>query len=87
MPVLKGKFVSWSIDCIANLPLCNGYNAIFTCVDRLTKYCRLIPYFVGEVALSASSVAKLFFDTIVRFFGVLGKANLDRDPGLTALFW
>ena len=33
-----------------DLPLCDGHSAIFTCIDRLAKYCRLIPYFVGEGA-------------------------------------
>ena len=39
-----------------------------------------------EEALSASSVAKLFFDNIVRFFGVLSEVISDRDPRLTAFF-
>ena len=59
----------------------------FTCVDRLTKYCRLIPCFVGEGALSASLVAKLFFDNVVRFFGVPAEVISDRDPRFTASFW
>ena len=54
-----------------DLPLYNGHNAIFTCVARLSKYCRLLPCLVGKGALSSSSVAKLFFDNVVRFFVVL----------------
>ena len=59
----------------------------FFYVDQLTKYCRLIPYFVGEGAMSAFSVAKLFFDNVVRFFGVLDEVFSDKDPGFTAYFW
>ena len=69
------------------LPLCNGHNAIFTCVDRLIKYYRLIAYFVEEGDPSASSVAKLFFDNIIRFFGYLAEVISDRDPRFTALLW
>ena len=70
-----------------DLPLYNGYNAIFTCVDRLTKYSSLLPCFVGEGALSASSVAKLSLDNIVGLFGIPVEVISDRDPRLTASFW
>ena len=85
--MLKGKFISWSICFITDLPLCNVHYAIFNFADRLTKYCRLVPYFVGEGALSASSIAKLFFDNVVRFFGVNTEVISDRDSSFTATFW
>ena len=69
------------------MPLCNAHNAIFTCIDRFTKYCRLIPYFIGEGSLGASSVAKLFFDNKVRFFGIPAEVILDWYPRLAASFW
>ena len=53
------------MDFIIGLPLCiMEISAVFTCIDRLTKYCRLVPCFVGQGALSASSVAKIFFDNV-----------------------
>ena len=42
---------------------------------------------MGEGALSASLVAKLFFYNIIRFFGIPGEVTIDRDPRLTASFW
>ena len=87
LPIAKGKFMSWSIDFITNLPLYNESNAIFTCVDRLINYFRLIPYFVWEVALSASSVAKLFFENVVWFFGIPEELISGNDPRFTASFW
>ena len=39
-----------------------------------------------EGALSAPSVAKLYFDNVVRFFGVLAEVVSYRDPRFTALF-
>ena len=68
------------------LPLCNGNNAIFTSVDRLTKYCRLRPYLVEKGALSAFLVAKPFYENMVRFFGGPEEVILYRDPRLTASF-
>ena len=38
---------------------------------------------MGEGALSASLVAKIFFDNIVRFFGIPGEVILYRDPRFT----
>ena len=54
-----------------DLPFCNGHNVIFTYADKVTKYFRLVPCFVGRGAISASSVAKLFFDNVVGFFGII----------------
>ena len=50
------------MDFITGLPSCaNGCKAIFTCVDRLTKYTVLTTYTLGAGELRAKQVAKLFF--------------------------
>ena len=72
---------------MTDLPLCGGHNALFVVVDRLTKFCILIPCLVGEGALSAKTVAQLFFDHVVRWFGVPQSVLHDRDPRFTGLFW
>ena len=77
----------YSIDFIMEKPLCNVNNAIFTCLDRLTKYSRLTPFFSREGALSASSVAKFFFDNVARYFGIPMEVIANRDPRFTASFW
>ena len=47
---------------ITGLPSCaNGCNAIFTCVDYLTKYTVLYACTLGAGELSAKQVAQLFF--------------------------
>ena len=63
----------------------NGHNTIFTCVGGLIKYCRLIFYFVGKGAVSAS-IANLSFDNVVRFFGVPVEMIIDRYLRFTS-FW
>ena len=40
-----------------------------------------------EGALSFSSIAKLFFDKAVRFFGISAEMISDRDSRFTASFW
>ena len=39
-------FSVWSMDLITGLPLCGSFNSIFTCVDKMTKWVKLIQVFV-----------------------------------------
>ena len=47
LPIPRNRFESWSMDFVTDLPEHNGYNCIFTCVDRLTKMVKLIPCRMG----------------------------------------
>ena len=58
-----------------------------TCVDRLTKYVRLVPISIGAGELSAQTVARLFFERVVTVFGVPREVLHDRDPCFTGSFW
>ena len=69
------------------MPLDKGCNAILTVVDMLTKLVKLVPCFVGDRELSAPATAKLFFDNIVRSFGVPQAVVNDRDQRFTSSFW
>ena len=42
---------------------------------------------MGEENLEASRVADLFFDNVVRLFGVPQVVLHDRDPRFTSKFW
>lgn len=76
------------MDFITGLPESRGYNAVLTCVDRLTKLTRLIPCTMGgESDLDGSEVARLFFDRVIRDFGVPSSIVSDRDPRFTGSFW
>ena len=75
------------MDFITGLPDINGYNALLVCVDKFSKLCRLIPCRAGENELSAPAVAKLFFEHVVRLYGVPHVVPHDRDPRFTAAFW
>ena len=54
LTISERRFGSWSMDFITGLLSCaNGCNAIFTCVDHLTKYTVLTAYTLGAGELSA----------------------------------
>ena len=59
------RFEVWSMDFITDLPPCGGFNGIYTCVGKLTKFVKLIPVLIGEGALPAPVVACLFFKHVV----------------------
>ena len=63
------------------------YNAMLVCVDKFSKFTRIIPCFMGEGELTAPVVARLFFDHVVRLFGVPDAIVSDRDPRFTSDFW
>ena len=56
-------------------------------IDKFTKYTRLAPVFMGGGGLTAQHTARVFFDHVVRFFGVPDSVLSDRDPRFTAEFW
>ena len=58
------------MDFITSLPKDQGSNAIFTCIDNLTKLVHFIPCHMGEGLLSAEQTAKLFYENVVGLFGV-----------------
>ena len=56
-------------------------------VDKFGKLCRLIPCRAKELELSAPAIAQLFFDNVIRLFGVPRYVLHDHDPQFTAVFW
>ena len=81
------RFTSLSIDFIIDYPLSQGYNAIFVCVDYLTKYTKLILCFMGEDPLIAEQVALLFFQNIVQYFGIPISVIHYTDPRFSSDNW
>ena len=75
------------MDFITGLPEVNGFNALLACVDKFGKLCWLIPCRAGENELSAPAIAELFFEDVVRLYGVPRVVLHDRDPRFTATFW
>ena len=72
-------------DFITDLPLCGGFNGLYTCVDKLTKFVKVIPISILEGALPSPKVACLFFKHVVQLFGIL--YIVLHDAHFTAHFW
>ncbi|WVZ63784.1 hypothetical protein U9M48_013389 [Paspalum notatum var. saurae] len=73
-----------SLDFVEGLPKVHGKSVILAVVDRFSKYAHFIllshPY-------TALSVARAFFDGIVRLHGFPVSIVSDRDPVFTSNFW
>jgi len=72
------------MDFVEGFPKVGGKSVVLTVVDRLSKYAHFIalghPY-------SATSVARAFFDQVVRLHGIPCSIVSDRDPVFTSAFW
>ena len=66
------------MDFIAGLSPDKSNNAIYTCMDKLTKLVKIIPCMVGDGGRSTPATAKLFFDDIII---PLAKYHLDAVMG------
>ena len=72
------------MDLITHLPLSNGFDAVFTIVDRFSKYVTFVPCSTSSTALH---LASLFYDNIVCKFGMPAKIISDRDNRFLSTFW
>lgn len=67
-----------------NLPVSNGFDAIYTIVDRFSRLVHFIPC---KSDLTAADAAKLFFDNWICRYGMPVKVISDRDVRFTSNFW
>jgi len=67
LPIPEGVWRDLSMDFIEGLPKSEGYSVIMVVVDRLTKYAHFIPV---KHPYTATSIAQLFMDTVVKLHGL-----------------
>jgi hypothetical protein len=72
------------MDFIEGLPRVNGKTVLLTIVDRFSKAVHFIPL---NHPYSATTVARVFFDTTVHLHGIPSSIISDRDPVFTSHFW
>lgn len=72
------------MDFVEGFPKVGGKSVILTVVDRFSKYAHFVPL---SHPYTACSVAKAFFDHIVRHHGIPCSIVSDRDPVFTSTFW
>ena len=78
------RWQSVAIDFITGLPKSNGFDAIMTVTDRLTKMVHILPCHKNATAID---IAKLFIKHVVRHHGIAQSIVSDRDPKFVSNFW
>jgi transposase InsO family protein len=88
LPPPQGPWQELTMDFITGLPLSKRgdsvYDAILVVVDRYTKMARYIP---TQKTATATELADLFVEHIVRFFGLPIGIVSDRGSLFTSQFW
>jgi hypothetical protein len=84
LPIPAGIWSDISMDFVEGFSKVGGKSVILTVVDRFSKMAHFIP--LGHPYTTAS-VAKAFFDGIVRLHGFPCSIVSDRDTVFTSAFW
>ena len=71
------------MDFIVELPPSEGLDAIYVCVDRLTKMARFIP---TKTTITAEGTARLFYQHVWKHHGLPTDIISDRGPQFVAKF-
>ena len=89
-PINERKFAEITMDFITGLPkTTKNNNGILVIVDRLTKWCCLIPYNASGNRLvpAAETTADMVYRHWVVNYGIPQHITTDRDPQFTSKFW
>lgn len=84
LPIPNQVWEDISMDFITGLPPSRQYTAILVVVDRLTKSAHFGPL---PAHFTASSVAALFMEMVVKYHGFPASIISDRDPLFLSKFW
>jgi transposase InsO family protein len=84
LPVPDRPWQSVGLDFMGPLPPSNSYDYLLVVIDRFTSMVHLIP---TTVKVTASQVASLFLNEVVRLHGVPDSIVSDRDSKFTSIFW
>jgi hypothetical protein len=84
LPIPSSVWTDIAMDFVEGFPKVGGKSVILTVVNRFSKFAHFI--LVGH-PYSAASVAKAFFDNIVRLHGFPTSIVSDRDPVFTSNLW
>jgi hypothetical protein len=83
LPIPAGPWQSVSMDFIVELPPSEGYDAIFVCVDRLTKMAHFIP---TTSDVTAERTAQLYCRHVWKHHGLPLDTVSDRGPQFVSHF-
>lgn len=84
IPIPENAWEVISMDFIEGLPKSKGKDSILVVVDKLTKYCHLIPL---THPYSALTVAQEVLHQVIKLHGTPSAIISDRDPIFVSTFW
>lgn len=73
-----------SMDFVEGLSKSKGKDSILVVVDKFSKYCHLIPL---SHPYTASTIAQVVIDNVIKLHGVPTAIISDRDPIFISTFW
>jgi hypothetical protein len=84
LPIPQGAWQDLTIDFMEGLPKSEGYNSILVLVDKFSKYPHFSPL---KHPFTATKVAQVFLDNIVKLHGTPRSLVSDKDKVFTSNFW
>jgi hypothetical protein len=84
MPIPNRPWSSIAMDFVGPFPLSNDFDYVWVILDRFTSLVHLVP---TTTKVTASKLATLFIEHIVRLHGLPDSIVSDRDSKFTAQFW
>ncbi|KAF0892583.1 hypothetical protein E2562_016876 [Oryza meyeriana var. granulata] len=84
LEVPSSVWANIAMDFVEGFAKVGGKSVVLTVVDRFSKYAHFIA--IGH-PYTATSVARIFFDHIVRLHGLPCSIVSDCDPVFTSIFW
>jgi transposase InsO family protein len=77
-------FSQIAMDLVTDLPKSHGFDSILTIVDHRTSRAAL--FLPCNKMIMGIEIAKLYYEHIYRWFGMLTRLISDRDPQFTSHF-
>ena len=72
------------MDFMTHLPESKGFDSIMAVVDRVSKMAHFVP--MQDIAM-AQEVGRLYFNKVVKHYGMQENIISDRDPKFTSCSW
>lgn len=84
LPIPMAPWQDLTMDFVEGLSKSEGYDTIMVVVDRFTKFAHFVPL---RHPFTATQVAKVFWDNIVKLHGIPSSIVSDRDKVFTSVLW
>ncbi len=87
LPIPQQRWQDISMDLVTGLPISDGYNAIWTIIDRLTKERHYIPTVATDDGTSAEATVEMLIKEVFRLHGLPASIVSDRGSQFIATVW